>query len=69
MSAEANGDLINIKQLPPLHICLPGTTTVVSAVLFVFVTELKATQVRAAWYGGVAGVKSMAAFVARSVSP
>lgn len=39
----------------------------VSAVLFFFVTELKATQVRAASYGGVTGVKNMEAFVARTM--
>lgn len=46
---------------------LPGTTTVVSAVLFFFVTELKATQLRAALFGGVPGVKNMVAFVDRNV--
>lgn len=46
---------------------LPCTTTVVSAVLFSFVTELEATQVRTVLYGGVTGVKNMEEFVDRSV--
>lgn len=46
---------------------LPCTTTVVSAVLFSFVTELEATQVRAVLYGSVRGVKNMEEFVDRSV--
>ena len=40
----------------------------VSAVLFFFVTELNATQVRADSYGGVTGVKDMVASVAKSWS-
>lgn len=46
---------------------LPGTTTVVSAVRFLFVTELKATQVRAVSYGGVTGVNNMEAFLESSL--
>lgn len=54
-----------MSDFQPLVVGLPGTTTVVSALRFSFVTELEATQVRAVLSGGVTGVWIMEEFVDR----